>query len=170
MHDPAQSRQVGRVSLTNSTTLEILPPSAMGGPFESYQQVEGSYRGQTYYLDTYVSADDERFLMLAFNSFGTKVFELEYTGSSVRFTAAFSTGSMKPEYILADFQLCFFPAEAVRKNVTAAGLSFEERKEGDALIRTVSTEGRLIIEIRRTAGEVRYNNVLRGYQYIIREN
>jgi hypothetical protein len=168
--DPSQGRQVSRVYLTDTRTIELLPPSASGGAFESYQQIEGSYHGQTYYLDAYVQSDGERFVMAAFNALGTKVFEMEQTAGSVRFSASFSPGNMKPEYILADYQLCFFPFEAVRRNLSLAGLAFEEKDDGDARVRTVSSEGRTIIEIRRTAREVRYTNLLRGYQYIVREN
>jgi hypothetical protein len=170
MPDPSQGRHVSRVYLTDTRTVGLLPPSALDRSFESYQQIEGSYRGETYYLDAYVQADKQHFDMVAFNSFGTKVFEMEYAGGSVRYSTTFSPGGMKPEYILADFQLCFFPSDAVGRNLRAAGLSFEERREGEAVVRTVSADGQLIIEIRRTAGEVRYRNLLRGYQYIVREN
>jgi hypothetical protein len=169
MHDPSQSRQVSPVYLTDTTAVQLLPPSASGGAFESYQQIEGSYRGQTYYLEAFVQSSGERFIMVAFNSFGTKVFEVEHTAGGVRFSASVSPGNMKPEYILADYQLCFFPFEAVRRNLAGAGLTFQEKKDGDVLVRTVSAEGRTIIEIRRTAREVRYVNLLRGYRYIVRE-
>ena len=170
MHDASPSRQVSRVYLTDSRTVELLPPSASGGAFESFQQIEGSYHGQTYYLDAYVQSDGEHFVMAAFNTLGTKVFEVEQTADSVRFSASIASGNMKPEYILADYQLCFFPFEAVRRNLNAAGLTFEEKEDGSARVRTVSAEGRTIIQIRRTAHEVRYTNLLRGYQYIVRES
>jgi hypothetical protein len=168
MPDPSRDRQVSRVYLTDSQTIRLLPPSALGRDFESYQQIEGSYRGESHYLEVYVQADRERLVMVAYNSFGAKVFEMEQAADWLRFSAALSPGRIKPEYILADFQLCFFPAGPLRRNLSAAGLSFEEQREGEALLRTVSSEGRIIIEIRRTAGEVRYRNLLRGYQYIVR--
>ena len=168
MLDHAQSRQAARVYLTNSRAMRLLPPSALDRDLEWYQQIEGSYQGETYYLDAYVQADRDHLVMVAFNSFGTEIFELQYAEGSVRCSAALSLGSMRPEYILADFQLCFFPAGPVRRALSAAGLSFEERTEGDALVRTVRAGDELIVEIRRTAGEVRYRNLLRGYQYIVR--
>ena len=169
MHDPSQSRQVSRVYLTDTRTVELLPPSALGRDLESYQQIEGSYHGQTYYLDAYVQSAGGRFVMVAFNSFGTKVFEMEHTRDSIRFSTSVSPGGMKPEYILEDFQLSFFPFEAVRRSLETAGLSLVETRDGDTDVRTVISEGRVIIEIRRTDGEVRYRNLLRGYQYVVRE-
>jgi hypothetical protein len=148
--------------------MELLPASAMGRSFESYQQIEGSYGEHSYILNAYVKADSESLLIIAFNSLGTQVFELVHHGGFVRFSTVLPSGNLKPEYILADFQLCYFPATLLRETLKAAGLSFEEREEGDELIRTVSSENRIIIEIRRAAGEVRYRNFLRGYQYVVK--
>jgi hypothetical protein len=157
------------VYLADRNPVEVLPPAALGRTFESYQQVEGLFRGQTYYLEAWVKADEERLVMVAFNSFGTKMFELEQGSDGVRFSSALPMGAMKPEYILEDLQLCFFPAAPLKESLAKAGLSFDERQEGSVTVRTVSGDGRLVLEIRSSAGEVRYRNLLRGYQYTIRE-
>ncbi len=158
------------VQLSDRGGVALLPPSALGCTIEARQQIEGSYRGQTYYLEAYVRADRERLVMLAFNAFGAKLFEIEHTEQAVRFSSALLPEGVKAEYILADFQLCYFPAAALRRSLGRAGLLLEERQEDGVLARTVRAEGRVIIEIRRSAGEVHYRNLLRGYQYIVREN
>jgi hypothetical protein len=58
----------------------------------------------------------------------------------------------------------------VKKNLEAADLSFTVSREGEEEIRTVSDQGRPIIEIRNDGGEIRYHNLLRGYQYIVKGN
>jgi hypothetical protein len=170
LHDPSRDPHAPRVYLTDTRTVEVLPPAALGGELEAYQQIEGSFRGETYYLDAYVQADREHFVMAAFNSFGTRVFEMEQAGGTLRFSSTIVPGNMKAEYILEDFQLCFFPSEPLRRSLESAGLSFVERQEGEERVRTVSGDGRLIIEIRTTPGQVSYRNLLRGYQYVVRGN
>ena len=170
VHDSQQGSQAARVYLTDRKTVAVLPPSALGRAFESYQQIEGSFRGETYFFDAYVHADKERLVIVAFNSLGTKVFELEHERNGVRFSTSLQADGMKPEYILEDFQLCFFPADVVKKNLEAADLSLTVSREGEGEIRTVSDRGRPIIEIRSDGGEIRYRNLLRGYQYIVKGN
>jgi hypothetical protein len=159
-----------RVHLTDRASVALLPPSALGGSLEAHQLIEGSYGGQTYYLEAYVRADRERLLMLAFNSFGARLFEIEQTERTVRFSPGLLPEGVKPEYILADFQLCFFPAAALRRSLGPAGLRLEERREDGELLRTVRSGAGVIIQIRRGAGELRYRNLLRGYQYVVRED
>ena len=70
---------------------------------------------------------------------------------------------------MADYQLCYFPAPAVKAKVEAAGLGFEEGGQGAGLRRTVRDGSTAIIEIERRDGVLHYRNLLRGYAYHITE-
>jgi hypothetical protein len=157
------------VWITNQKAVAILPPAALPAPLELQQQIEGDFQGQTYVMQTVVDAAPDHFSLYALNAFGTQVFELQYEASGVRYSTGLPIPNFKAEYLLADWQLCFFPAEAVAGMLKSAGLDFEEsRADGGAWTRSVRDGGATIIEIAGdTAGTVRYRNLLRGYAYTI---
>ena len=75
---------------------------------------------------------------------------------------------MKPEYIVADFELCYYKAEAVRGMLDRAGLGFCEMRKDSSLFRTVTSGSDTIVTIERTRENLHLKNHLRGYEYNIR--
>lgn len=157
------------VWLTNQKSITILPVSALAGTLVLQQQIEGDYQGQGYVMQTVIDADESHFSLIALNSFGTQVFDLEYDDLGIRYESGLPIGNIKCEYLMADFQLCYFPAPALEAMISAAGLEFAETGDGASLRRTVSDAGQLIIEIERRDGILHYRNLLRGYAYHISE-
>jgi hypothetical protein len=167
----APLRQTGPapVWITNQKAVVILPPAALSTSLELQQQIEGDFQGQTYVMQTVVDAAPDHFSLYALNAFGTQVFELQYEASGVRYSTGLPIPNFKPEYLLADWQLCFFPAPAVAGMLRSAGLDFAETRAADGgWTRRVRDGGAAIIEITGdAAGTVRYRNLLRGYAYTI---
>jgi hypothetical protein len=80
--------------------------------------------------------------------------------------------SLKPEYIVADFQFCFYRADALEAALESCGLALTtERRpggaEGPVEARTISDGKKSIIEIEKTKNAVRYRNHVRGYAYTL---
>ncbi len=71
--------------------------------------------------------------------------------------------SFKPEYIVADFQLCFYDPDIVRRALKDCGLVLETQSN----FRRIFEGKSLIIEIERASGAVKFVNHLRGYSYTL---
>jgi len=89
--------------------------------------------------------------------------ELSYREGAVSFSSPVFPGSVMGEYIIADFQLCFYNPVALREALEAAGLSMTETETG----RRVLQGQTLIAEIEKGRSSVRFINHLRGYSYTL---
>jgi hypothetical protein len=106
--------------------------------------------------------------MAVFHDFGSGLGELVYREGMVSFSSPVFPASLKPEYIVADFQLCFYGINAVSRALDEAGLRLDAEIYGNGHeIRRVMDGKKIIIEIEKTTGAVRYINKLRGYAYTL---
>lgn len=156
------------VWLTDQKSISLLDNSVLAAGIDLRRQVEGRYKASTYYMDVAVQAGPDSFLLLAFNAFGTQLFELDYDREGVRYQTGLPVGAIKAEYLVADFQIALYPAAAVRGMLGAAGLRFEEGTAEGEPFRRVWDGERLIVDVRLGPGEWRYRNLLRDYEYIFR--
>jgi hypothetical protein len=133
------------------------------------QQISAVYSGRDYLFYAWVKADETGTVMAIFNSFGAGMGELSYREGMVSFSSPFFPPSLKPEYIMADFQLCFYEIEAVSRALKGCGLGLETEKDGvgGREIRRISDGKKLIIEIEKTKTAIRYVNHLREYAYTL---
>jgi uncharacterized protein YerC len=158
------------VFLTDAKSVTLLPTEALAGRLEMRQLMEARYGGQTFSIEAYVKADTASITMVALSVFfGTEIYSLTFRNAAIEYTAVSFAGALKPEYLVADFQFCYFPAEAVAAMLQAAGLSFTETKTGDGWVREIRDGERRIIAITRKGNTIEYANLLRGYGYTITE-
>jgi hypothetical protein len=156
------------VYLTDTQRIYLLPPSAMGTPVDGAQRIEAIHNGETSLFEAWVMANDTILSVTLFGSMGATIAEVNYTSDSLFFSSRImDTEKIKPQYIIADFQLCFYETEKVRKVIEASHLEFEETIQGDESRRIISTEGKKIITIERNKNEIHLTNHLRGYEYRI---
>jgi len=73
---------------------------------------------------------------------------------------------LKPEYIIADFQLCFYNTSALTRALEECGLSIENSENN----RRILSGKTVIIEINKSRDTVRLVNHLRGYTYTLEGN
>ena len=107
-------------------------------------------------------------------SFGVTIAELTYANDSVSFASSvIDVEKMKPEYVLADFQACFYPFDALHKNFDKFGFDFDELRTAGSgepppdFERTLTDNGKVILRIVRKANEIELVNELRHYKYHI---
>jgi hypothetical protein len=156
------------VYLTNSSKYILLPPGDIESPLDMVQQISAVYSGQDYLLSAWVKADETGTSMALFNSLGSGMGELSYRDGMVSFSSPVFPPSLKPEYIIADFQLCFYESGAVSRALEGCGLSLETEKDGEGReIRRIADGKKPIIEIEKTKTAIRYVNHLRGYAYTL---
>ena len=130
---------------------------------DNYQIVTATYGGRTYQLSAWVKADDAGLDMTLMNELGTSLGELSYRDRTVSFSSPVFPQSIGGEYIVADFQLCFYNTPALRQALENCGLSLEETDTG----RRVLQGKNLIVEIEKSRNVVRFVNHLRGYGYTL---
>jgi len=92
--------------------------------------------------------------------------ELSFRDGLVSLSSQVFPKSMKPEYIIADFQLCFYSAAALRKAVEDCGLSFDNSGNSRRIFKGKT----VIIEIEKSRNTVKLTNHLRGYKYTLEGN
>jgi len=154
------------VHLTGSSKYILLPPGDIENPLDMAQQISASYKGREYSLNAWVKADETGMEMSLLNELGAHMGELSFRNGLVSFSSPVFPSSLKPEYIVADFQLCFYNAMALRKALKDCGLSFEETGNSRRILQGKT----LVIEIEKKPDTVRLVNHLRGYTYTLEGN
>jgi hypothetical protein len=149
--------------LTNNSKYILLPSVGIEKPMESLQLLSASYDGQNYFLNAWVKADNEGIHMILLNELGTNVGELAYRDGTVNFSSAVFPKSISPEYIVADFQLCFYNVHALNQALKNCGLSLKSENNN----RLILQGNTVIIEIEKSQNSVRLFNRLRGYAYTL---
>jgi hypothetical protein len=149
--------------LTNRSKYTLLPPAAIEMPVDMAQHISALYNGQRSYFSAWVLADENGIDMSLFNELGAAMGELSYKEGAVSMSSAVFPQSLKPEYIVADFQLCFYDPDLVRAALKDCNLVLETENNQ----RRIFDGKSLIIEIEKTSGAVKIVNHLRGYSYTL---
>lgn len=156
-----------QVYLTDTTYVNILPPSVATVNLQMFQQVVGSYSGQNFQMDAFLILNQDEINVTLMNSFGTTMGTLLYTPSTMEFETALFPASIKPAYIIFDFQLCFYPVEELKRELEDSGLSINLTKDDSQELREIRDKDRLIISILKENEKIQYVNNERNYSYTI---
>jgi hypothetical protein len=152
--------------LTDSSKYILLLPEAIEQPLDMPQLVTASYRGRDYSLNAWVKADPAGLNITMINELGANMGELSYRNGAASFSSPVFFLPFKPEYIVADFQLCFYRAPALRQALEDCGLSLEDTENGRRILQNKT----VIIEIEKGRNVVKLINHLRGYACILEGN
>jgi hypothetical protein len=151
------------VNLTDNSKYILLPPEDIENSLDTAQQISASYKGRKFFLNAWVKADETGMEMVLLNELGAQMGELSYRNGLVSFSSPMVPSSMKPEYIVADFQLCFYNTAALRQALKDCGLSFEGTENN----RRIFNGKTLVIEVEKDRNIVTLVNHLRGYTYTL---
>lgn len=156
------------VYITNSRAIYPLPPSDIKIPLDEAQLLEGTYGNQSFSLESWTIANDSLISISLFNSIGASFGSLFYSKDSIFFNSSFiKSKQIKPQYIVTDFQLCFYKTEPLQKMYSKHGLLFFEKIQKDTIIRGVIDQKDTIIKITRNPEMTLFKNHLRNYEYRI---
>jgi len=149
--------------LTDKSKFNILSPEFMENSMDNQQFISASYGNMNFQAIAWVKADKNGIEMILMNELGNGLGELSYRDGAILFSSPVFPQSVGGEYIVADFQLCFYNAHILRKALEDCGLSFEENDKG----RRIYSGETLIIDIEKSGNAVRFVNHLREYSYTI---
>ena len=163
------------VYLTNSAKYVLISPAGIKKPMDMAQYISASYGGQDYYFNAWVKADETGMDIVLFNELGSSMGDLFYRDGVVDISSNVFPASLKPEYIIADFQLCFYDPVLLKQALKACGLTLETRGEAQPGyvrssvpgVRRILKGKNLIIEIEETRDAVKFVNHLREYTYTL---
>ncbi|MDR2631957.1 MAG: DUF3261 domain-containing protein [Spirochaetaceae bacterium] len=157
------------VYLTRRAWYTLLPPNEIEAPLDLGQHITGTYGEEEFVLEAWTEADENRVTMAFFNSLGVSMGDLSFDGGGLFFSSAFLPPQVTAEYILADFQLCFYRPEALEKALNRAGLTFKVEKAVDTAweVRSLFEGKTLIIKIEKGSSSVVYTNYFRRYAYTL---
>ena len=151
------------VWLADGSKFVLLHPQNIETLLDGPQLISASFLGQEHQMITWVKADEEGIHMVLLNEMGSNMGELSYQNGAISFTSSVFPRSLRPEYIIADFQLCFYNTPALEKALKECGLSFQET----AAARRVMQRNNTIIEITMSANIIKIVNHLRGYTFTL---
>jgi hypothetical protein len=165
---PGVSPGFDPVYVTNRAAYFLLPPGELETPLDMAQQISGQYGKEAFIMDAWVEADAARLTIALFNTLGTGMGDLNFREGELSFSSPYFPPSLKAEYIVADFQFCFYREAPLRRALEDCGLSLELLRGPGRELRTIREGETIIIEIVKTPEEVRYTNHIRGYAYTLR--
>jgi len=154
------------VYLIGGSKYFLLPCGDIENTLDSAQRISASWQGNDYSFNAWVKADKTGMEMTLLNELGVSMGELSYQDGSVSFSSTIFPKSLKSEYIIADFQLCFYNTAALGNALKNCGLVLENTEN----IRRIFKGKTLIIEIEKKQDTVRLVNHLRGYTYTLEGN
>ena len=155
------------VDITDSSKFVLLPTGGIEQAMDMVQFLSYEFNGQSYFFNAWVKANENEIEMAFFNELGTSMGELSYRNGSVNFSSSIFQKSViqyiKPEYIIADFQLCFYDLFLLGNSLNEIGLVLEAN-DGS---RRILNGNEIIIEIKKNKDTVKLVNNLRGYAYTL---
>ena len=149
--------------LTDTSKYFLLPPESIEQSMDMIQRIAASYGSREFLLNAWVKADKTGMDITLLNELGATIGELSYRDGAVSFSSPVFPKSLKPEYIVADFQLCFYDILLLKQALEDSGLSFEYTETNRRIIQGKT----VIIEIEKKSNSVRLVNHLRGYAYTL---
>ena len=155
------------VDLTDNSKFVLLAPGGIEQAMDMVQFLSAIFRNQNYFLNAWVKADENSIEMVFFNELGASMGELSYRNGVIDFSSSVFPRSLmrsfKPEYIIADFQLCFYDPFLLIRSLKDCGLILEINESS----RRILSGNKVIIEIKKTEKTVEFVNYLRGYAYTL---
>jgi hypothetical protein len=133
-------------STTIAPGLQFAIPTGreLGYSVESNQLITAHVRDQTQVFQAYVSATPDKVTIIAFDPFGGRALTVIATDDAIHTEVApIVPKVLRPENILADIAIVYWPAEAVRRGLagTSATLYDDDRE------RTITDNGREVVHV-----------------------
>lgn len=127
----------GRVTVAPGITLALPAPAALGRSVDAVQIVTARHRGDTYVFEGRLSVGPDRLLLAGSDTLGRRAMTVRWSGGQIAVERAeWLPDSLRPENILADIVLLYWPEAAVRSGLTGADLTEREgeRAIGNAIL------------------------------------
>jgi len=174
--------QTGCSSLTskNSTSIDIAKNERItlqisnALPIDKVitQRVRAIHSGIEYQMLAMIELEQRSLTMVGMSAFGVQLFSLLYAGGVITYDISpLIVEKIEPDYMLADFLLCYWPIEVLQQRLSDSSLRVQEYV-GNEKKRVLYRDSVPVIEISYQQenpwqGRVTYNHLERDYQITI---
>ncbi len=170
--DPQNVAASNAVQIAPGVSLSMPSPADLGRSVEATQLVTAHYGDQTFAFEAHINATPERFLLVGLDLMGRTLMTIDWTRHKISYeTAPWVPAQLRPENILADIVLLYWPDSAVKnalakssgKLVTASG------------VRTIMSGDKQIWQANYASkpkddpwsGQLHYRNLAWGYDFTV---
>lgn len=142
-------RPADAIPLPGGGYWRVLPPAQLGQSLSAVQRVTGQFGERRALLVFYLEIEGDHLALVGTLPDGSELFSLEQDGAHVVVkTSPLMPPQLRPLAVLADLQLIYWPAEALRPALAANGLELLERDNGE---RELRRGGATLVSIRYAA-------------------
>lgn len=114
-----ESPPPGRVTVAPGIDFTLPPPAALGREIEAVQMVTARHGTQSFTFEGHLSVTSERVLLAGTDGFGQRLMELRWDGRTLTSDkASWLPETLRPDYVLADVMLIYWPEAALRLSVS----------------------------------------------------
>jgi hypothetical protein len=111
------------VMVAPGALLTLPAPAALGREIEAVQMVSAHHGGEDFTFEGHLSVTRERVLLAGTDGFGQRLMEIRWDGKAViAQKAAFLPDALRPENILADVMMIYWPDAAIQAGLHGAPL------------------------------------------------
>jgi len=112
----------GSVRISPSLFLTLPKPATLGRSLEASQLITAHYGDQTFVFEGHVSATPDRLLLLGLDGMGRKALTVSWDEGGIHAeTAPWLPQQLRPENMLADIVMIYWPADQVNAALAASG-------------------------------------------------
>ncbi len=156
--------------LAPGLTYAMPGPSALGREVEATQIITARYKGEVFTFESRMKVTATTMLLAGVDGFGRRIMTISWSGNTPAFERAdWFPADLRPENILADITLMYWPDAAVQNGLIHSTATLSRTAD----TRTVSANGQAIVTIRYPqndpwSGITRLHNALWGYDLEVR--
>jgi hypothetical protein len=170
---PAEMQGRDHATLFAPNRSLVLPrPADLGRSVQAMQLITVQRDGDTYVFEGQISITPERFLMVGTDPMGRRAMTVTWTDAGVTTeTAPWMPSVLRPDSMLADIVMLYWPEDVVRKAIAPAGGELV----ADATSRSVRIDGRDVLHAEYDGtgaspwtGSFHYANHGWGYEITVR--
>jgi len=170
---PAEMQAHDHATLFAPNRSLVLPrPADLGRSVQAMQLITVQRDGESYVFEGQISITPERFLLVGTDPMGRRAMTVTWTEAGVTTeTAPWMPAALRPDSMLADIVMLYWPEDVVRRAIAPAGAELT----ADARSRTVSIDGRNVLHVDYEqsgtgpwTGSLHYANEGWGYRIAVR--
>lgn len=165
------AKEVKSVNIAKEVNFKLIDLNKLGKNIEFNQYFQGSYAKNKYSVNLVTKISPDKAIIIGITSIGHRLFTIDYNNHRLNFTASKmipKDSRIKPEYVLADMQLVYFPLVEIRRNISSNVVVKEGAKK-----RIFYKNNQPFIEIKYSSidflnSDISFKNLERKYEYIIK--